>query len=735
MTRRVQKPGRRLAPCSPRVALAAVALLGIAVAPLPAASAPRSSDEAKRFALEYLRARAPVMGLTQDDIADVGVTDLYPSEHNGVTHVYLVQRYRGIEVAGARMTLNVTASGGVLEVGHRFLPSLASRVQDLPPRLSAGEALSRAKSELGSRELPSSEPQQAKLVYQPVAGGGVRLAWELAIEGGGAGEFSGNMSVDARTGQVLERTSWRSDIVPETAPTFVPDGAGGDLAEPQSVLSPDSYQVFAIPKEHPDDGPRTVEANPAAAGGAAAPFGWHDTNGAAGPEFTITRGNFVHAYLDIDHNNVPDAGSEPSGGAGNDYLFPLDLTQAPTTYRPAAVTNAFYWANVCHDVLWNHGFTEAAGNFQANNYGRGGQPNDALLLEVQDGSGTNNANLTVGADGSAPRMQLFLFNLTAPARDAALASGIVSELYFFGTASRLVGGPAAPNCLNAAESGGMQWGWADWFDLVMTAIPSDLASTPRGIGTYLLGQPSTSPGFRPKAYSTDFGVNNFTYGNIPVQTVQTVGAVWGTMLWDLYWELVSAHGFNPNLHDSWSTGGNILALQLILDAMKLVPCNPGFVDGRNAILIADQALTGGANRCAIWRAFARRGLGSSASQGLVTSLNDGVQAFDFPLDCQTAVEDDPRGFDHALEVHPNPFDQRTRFSFALAVPSRFAIEVFDLHGRRVRRIASDLRAAGRQEVAWDGRGEEGRPLGSGEYLVRLVINGQPAATKKAMRIR
>ena len=724
-----------MAPWALRVARIAFTLAVLVVAPLAAAPIPQSSDEAKRLALEYLRARSPAMGLTLEDIADVGVTDLYSSEHNGVTHVYLAQRFRGFEVAGARMTLNVTADGRVLEVGHRLLSNLASQVQDLPPLLSAGDAFARAMIELGSRELPASTQQQAKLVYQPMAGGGLRLAWELAIDGGGASGFSGSMSVDARDGRILESTSWKSQIVPGIAPTFVPVGSGRDLLQPQSALSPDSYQVFAIPKEHPDDGPRTVEANPAAAGGAASPFGWHDTNGAAGAEFTITRGNFVHAYLDIDHNNLPDAGSEPSGGAGNDYVFPVDLTQAPSTYRPAAVTNAFYWANVCHDVLWNHGFTEAAGNFQTNNYGRGGTANDAMLVEVQDGTGTNNANLTVGADGSAPRMQLFLFNLTTPARDAALASGIVSELYFFGTASRLVGGPAAPTCLNAAESGGMQWGWADWFDLFMTAVPSDLAFTPRGIGTYLLGQPPTSPGFRPKPYSTDFAVNNLTYGSIPGQNVQYVGTVWGTMLWELYWELVNAHGFNPNLYGDWSTGGNNLALQLIVDAMKLVPCNPGFVDGRNAILIADQALTGGANRCAIWRAFARRGLGSGASQGSATSVNDGVQAFDLPAECQTGVEDEPRGFDHALGVHPNPFGFRTRFSFALAVPSRVAIEVFDLHGRRVRRIAADRRAAGRQEIAWDGRGEDGQPLGSGEYLVRLVIDGETAATAKAMRIR
>src|SRR5262245_56004853 len=71
-------------------------------------------------------------------------------------------------------------------------------------------------------------------------------------------------------------------------------------AAPAAHAAPASYQVFAQPKEYPDDGPRTIEVDPAAAGGPASPFGWHDTNGAPGAEYTVTRGNNVHAYTDVD---------------------------------------------------------------------------------------------------------------------------------------------------------------------------------------------------------------------------------------------------------------------------------------------------------------------------------------------------------------------------------------------------------------------------------------------------
>src|SRR5690606_42127105 len=49
-----------------------------------------------------------------------------------------------------------------------------------------------------------------------------------------------------------------------------------------------SYQVFELPLESPLYGSRTIVTN--APYTTASPFGWHDTNGAIGAEFTDTRG-------------------------------------------------------------------------------------------------------------------------------------------------------------------------------------------------------------------------------------------------------------------------------------------------------------------------------------------------------------------------------------------------------------------------------------------------------------
>ncbi len=397
-----------------------------------------------------------------------------------------------------------------------------------------------------------------------------------------------------------------------------------------------SYRVFPLPYESPTapGATHTLVSDPDDS--TASPFGWHDTNGVIGAELTTTEGNNVHAYTDTNGDNNPDPGSSPDGGAGLLFDFAFDPSQPPPngTNPQAAVVNLFYWTNVAHDILYRHGFSEASGNYQANNYGNGGLGDDSLRAEAQDGSGTNGGNFTTPPDGAQPRMQMFRWTITTPHRDGAFDAGIVVHEYGHGWSNRLTGGPSNVSCLQNSEQ--MGEGWSDYLALVLTAQITDTRTTNRPIGTYLLGQPPTGAGFRPHPYTTDMAVNPHTYAHTPTAAVpHGVGAIWAAMLWEMYWNLVDTHGFNPDLAQDGTTGGNNLALRLVSDGLKIQPCSPGFVDGRNAILAADMALTGGANQCLIWQGFAKRGLGFSASQGSANSNADNVAAFDMPLSCQS----------------------------------------------------------------------------------------------------
>jgi hypothetical protein len=216
-----------------------------------------------------------------------------------------------------------------------------------------------------------------------------------------------------------------------------------------------------------------------------------------------------------------------------------------------------------------------------------------------------------------------------PELDGDFDNGIIAHEYGHGISTRLTGGPNNSSCLNNAEQGGE--GWSDWFGLMLTMKAGDTGPKARGIGTYVQNQPTSGRGIRPSPYSTDFAINNYTYAatnNAVLTQPHGVGFVWATMLWDVTWSLINQYGFDPNLYTG--KGGNNLAMQLVIDGLKLQPCSPGFVDARDAILAADRADNAGANQQLIWAAFAKRGLGFSARQGLSTSRSDQVEAFDMP---------------------------------------------------------------------------------------------------------
>lgn len=636
-----------------------------------------SLDAPLAIASAYLRDHYADHGLYISDVGNWRVSDQYTSQHNGVTHIYLQQELDGVPVFNGIFNLNIDRQGRVLVVGNRFAADLAGTANTRTPTLAASRAVEAAaafnnlmftealvqKSALtsGTRKTVFNGAGvalgniTAELVYD-TSGKTPRLAWNVILQTLDAKHWW-NTRVDAATGQVLSQNDWviREDFEEQarqagtlTGNLAAPSVSNGPSAvSPLSVTPPttvtdgSSYRVYQIPVESPShstpatpaDG-RVVIAN--FADTLASPFGWHDTNGAAGAESTLTLGNNVQAYLDLGNDNsatIP--GDFPAdGGAGLDFLFGLDLTQAPSAYRPAAVTNLFFWNNLMHNVYYRYGFNEVAGNFQVNNYGRGGTGNDRVNAEAQDGGGNNNANFATPADGSPPRMQMYLWNTTTPGRDGDFDNGIIAHEYGHGISNRLTGGPSNVSCLGNTEQ--MGEGWSDWNSLFMTFSASENFATGRGIGTYALGQATNGVGIRPARYATSLAVNNYTYANLNdagISVPHGVGFIWNTMLYEMTAALVQRYGLNPNPYGAWNTGGNNLANQLIVDGMKIQPCSPGFVDGRNAILAADVALTGGVNQCTIWAAFAKRGLGASASQGSSGSRSDGTAAFDIPTGC------------------------------------------------------------------------------------------------------
>jgi len=409
---------------------AALLLCASATAAL-AATATVDAARSRDLVAADLAAHAGALGLVVSDIADFAVTDVVPTRHNGLTHVYLRQRVNGLEIVGAEMNYSFKRSGEVFTRVGAFVPNVEARAAETPrdPVLSADEAVVAAAAALGLAEVDGldlvaspggaeraavlANPEVSELAipvrlryYRLPDSDTLRLVWNLSLKmppGYGSSDWW-DLQVDSASGEIVGRANWTSDA---------------------------TYSVFPLPQESPLDGPRTDEVDPNDL--TASPFGWHDTDGIVGPEFTFTRGNNVNACVDADANNVCDPGSQPDGTATLEFiglLVPLNLAvDQPAAYMPAAVVNLFYWNNIMHDVSYQYGFDEPGGNFQTNTYGNGGVGNDAVNADAQDGSGTNNANFGTPPDGSPGRMQMFRW--TAPL--GLVLAGTLTANYTAGT--------------------------------------------------------------------------------------------------------------------------------------------------------------------------------------------------------------------------------------------------------------------------------------------------------------
>ena len=795
----------------------------------------------------YLNSNKSELRLQSQDIEDIVIDKHSYSKSMDVENVYVVQQYQGIEIFNSVSSFAIK-NGQVKNASLSFSKDVSQKVNTTTPAVSAAAAIGNAALELGinsptnlelletvsvnsfiySNGSISLENIPVKLVFQKMEDGSLQLAWDLSIYVLDASHYY-SVRVDAVTGSVINLGDWvvscsfgehknNSDSShTENSVLFSKEDA--TMA---SLTDGAQYNAIALPNQSPAESDFSLIVDPSALG-FGSPYGWHDTDGVAGPEFTITRGNNVWAQEDENGNNG--TGFSPEGGAELIFDFDFDFTQDPALSLDASITNLFYLNNMLHDIFYEYGFDEASGNFQQNNYGNGGNGNDFVYADAQDGSGTNNANFATPGDGGKPRMQMFLWdgavtsgplltindgplagdyegvpaafggeivdltedlvlveddpsgtsdtndacdpitnggdlsgkiavirrgecefgfkalaaenegavavimvnnvegeaitmapgavgdqvtiplfmvsdtdgeNIIAelltetvnatingvtvgPMIDASLDNEIIAHEYGHGISNRLTGGGNNTGCLNNAEQ--MGEGWSDYLGLIITMKVGDQADDGRGMATYSAGQGLDGGGIRQYKYSRDMIENPLTYSDLPATggQVHAVGTIWATMLWDLTWDLIDVYGYDEDMFNG--TGGNNIAMQLVLDGMKLQPCAPGFESGRDAIIEADELANGGANKCLIWETFARRGLGFAATQGSPSSVTDGTAAFDIPVECENLGINDTN-LDNKFIIYPNPSNGNINIKPLLDFGDA-NVSIYDINGRKV----------------------------------------------------
>ncbi len=613
------------------------------------------ANDSQRPLKAFLNDHPNVFGHDARALNQARMTRNYVTRHNGLRTVVWQQRIDDIPVFGGLLVGHITRKGELVSVTSHFVPDPDAAIQRARPRrvggqprpdLSAAEAIVQAAKNLGEElrveqitPLPNSsdgDPGEqrfvapgllgetyARLVWLPLNRRDVRLSWEVTLKSARLNRLF-RLVIDAETGEVMVRHNLTFDLSDATYRVFT-----SDSPTPMSPGFDEPVTNQPPLVEHALMTLSALDTN-------ASPLGWISDG------VNETRGNNVDAHLDRDYNDLPDL-PRLQGSPARVFDFPLDLTQSPSVNRQAAVVQVFYWCNWMHDKLYQLGFTEEAGNFQENNFGRGGTGGDAVQADVQDGWTYNGSNFDAQEEGHPGRMQIGIFTGADPDRDAAFDAEVVLHEYTHGLTGRLVGGG---NGLNTKQGQGMAEGWSDFYALALLSEPDDNIDGVYAMGAYVAYRGAAFNqnyyfGYRRYPYSTDILKNPLTFKDIddsqasshpgiprssgidyPPSYIYSLGEFWCVTLWDMRANLIHKYGFAT---------GNQLALQLVTDALKLTPANPTFIDARQAILDADQ-VNGNENFYELWAAFAKRGMGHSAVCPRSTTTTGVQEAFDIPDD-------------------------------------------------------------------------------------------------------
>ncbi|MDJ0367617.1 M36 family metallopeptidase [Hymenobacter sp. H14-R3] len=320
--------------------------------------------------------------------------------------------------------------------------------------------------------------------------------------------------------------------------------------------------------------------------------------------------------------------------------------------------------------------------------------------------------------------------------DGSFDNGVVSHEFGHGISNRLTGGGTA-TCLDATTGNQtMGEGWSDFFGLWMTTRPGDIGSTNRYVATYDNGNPyAAGPGFRRKPYTTNITAtgNDYTYSKLGTgvgkfSETHDVGEVWTTVLWDLNWQFIYKYDYNADFFAA--TGGNNKMLKLVLDGCKLQVCQPGFLDGRDALLRADSVTNRAANADLIWNVFARRGMGYGAKQGDrvngYPTVANIVQGFDIPPKSKVIALAAKNGVvaDNALEAYPNPAQNRLIVRTQLSSTAPMQVTMIDLMGKTVLRASVPT-----TQMQQSGVELNTSQLATGLYIVRVSTTEGSYTTK------
>jgi hypothetical protein len=627
-------------------------------------SAPGPSDPGDAVR-QFIQDRRGVWNLAEEDATAVEVRSV---SRTGLKTAQMYQSVNGVEVFDSEMTVALDDANSVISLSGQFFPGAgsAARASRAARARTPEEAIARAAFDLTRVVYQSSDfvpaetqpesgpyrsfefragkndprprferPIRLKEVMFPLgneqfASGSYLELWILGFPA-----FS--YVIDSvETPFVL----FRKNLSSESAPfTYRVHNTGDALFRPHDGPAPGSPHPTGIP-----DGFQaatvaerlvTIESLPGR-------DPWLP------PGATTTQGNNCVAYADLKRPDGPNKGDvfgKISSPGTFDYTYDHGRNARDKTNLQNSLVGMFFHVNWLHDRWYEAGFDEAAGNAQADNFGRGGVGGDPVLAEGNDFSGTDNANMSTPADGASPRMQMFEF--LGPQPDQPTRTSNHEALITFHEmghyiTNRLVGNA---NGLTNLQGRAMGEGWGDFFAICMTSQPGDdFTSGVFPVGGWTDLTPTFDDNYyfsiRRYPYSADTSKSRLTFRHIsagellsvgppispnaggPNSAEHNAGEVWCAALWDVFVNLVAKHGHAE---------AERRILMDVVGGLKLTASRPTFLHARDGILSATTALNPD-DLPDVWAGFAKRGMGAGAVAPAQnsTDLRGVVESFAVP---------------------------------------------------------------------------------------------------------
>lgn len=378
-----------------------------------------------------------------------------------------------------------------------------------------------------------------------------------------------------------------------------------------------TYRVVPLNKPNIGNSRREQYTDPYIPG--SSPFGWHDDGV---NQYSDTRGNNIHVIENSDGDDSIKENVYISGGPDMNFVFNYEGdAETIEGNQSAAAANVFYLTNLLHDIFFELGFTEAYGNFQYENFSGKGKGGDPVYVIISDRKGENNAQMSTPVDGKPPKLRLFPFTIIdGPERDPSFDNEIIIHEYTHGVSQRLTGGQDTVECLKNDEAAGLNEGWSDFFANALQFRKNRNRYTPLELFRYVLDEEHG----RKYPISSDTSINPLMYSDLSYNENEKFGTykaceVWSVMLHEIFWNVVEVYKNVPEFYVKDNqrlpfAPSNFIVMKIVVDGMKLQPCNPTFISARDSIITAVKNFNGSNIRllCLFWDGFAKRGLGVNA---------------------------------------------------------------------------------------------------------------------------